>query len=232
MDALARKFDSIVGMYEANADDASRMHDELKTSAEALAARQYLNARGFDDDALDMFNVGYGPMMDDDSFSGRIVFPIVDLCRHVCGFTARAADDETKPKYVTSIESDSFQRGKHLYGADKVFLPGTWNGRRHVIVCGSPLDVIRCHRVGFTNAIAILGGLLEEDQVRLLEQYADEVIVVCRCDDAERRNADRTASILRAAGMEVRVVLLPDGHDPDSFIRDKGTEEFRREIGI
>lgn len=164
-----------------------------------------------------------------DRFKGRLMFPIRDHLGRVIGFSGRLLEKGGKAaKYVNSPETLIFQKGRILYGmdlarADIVNRPG-----REVLVCEGQIDVIRCHAAGFANTVAAQGTAFTHEHATLLKRYADSAVLVFDGDAAGHKAALRTACAIMAAGMPVRIAQLPDGEDPDSFLRQSGPDKFRQ----
>jgi len=164
-----------------------------------------------------------------DRFRDRLMFPIRDEQNRVIAFSGRILDNERKEaKYVNSPETPLFQKSRVLYALEKARRPIA--DAREAIVCEGQIDVIRCHQAGFTHAVAGQGTAFTEDHVRALRRYTDSVVLVYDGDRAGQDAAVRTAGTLLAAGLAVRVASLPDGEDPDSFIRTRGPAAFGQEL--
>jgi len=164
-----------------------------------------------------------------DMFRGRIMFPITDVNNRVVAFGARALDVKPRssvPKYINSPETPIFRKGLLLYGLDVAHKNIRQKG--YAMVMEGYMDVIVCHQYGFTNAVAPLGTALTEGQMKKLRAYAKKVLLVFDGDDAGLRAARRSLPIIYATGMQAKVMFLPEGYDPDSFLREKGPEEFRK----
>lgn len=161
-----------------------------------------------------------------DRFRNRLMFPIFDEQNRVIGFSGRSLDDKDKAaKYVNSPETPLFNKGRVLYALEKA--------RRHIvesreaIICEGQIDVIRCHQAGFKTAVSAQGTAFTNDHVRIIRRYADSVCVVFDSDKAGQDAAIRTATIFMDAGLAVRMAVLPENEDPDSFIRRNGAKAFR-----
>jgi DNA primase len=164
-----------------------------------------------------------------DRFRNRIMFPIRDEQNRVIAFSGRAIDPEDKSaKYVNSPETPLFHKGRVLYALDKA--------RRNIveageaIICEGQIDVIRCHQAGFNTAVASQGTAFTEDHTRILKRYTDSVVLVFDPDTAGQDAAIKTAAIFMEAELAVKVVTLPKGEDPDSFIRKNGADAFREAL--
>jgi len=158
-----------------------------------------------------------------DRFRNRVIFPVFDYRGKVIGFGGRVLDD-SKPKYLNSPETLIFQKGINLYGLNfalKNPIPD-----RYFIMVEGYMDVITLHQFGITNVVATLGTALTTNQARLLKRYADKVIISFDADFAGQTATLRGLNILREAGFDIRVLNIPQGKDPDEYIRSNGRESF------
>jgi DNA primase len=160
-----------------------------------------------------------------DRFRGRVMFPIADPRGQVLGFGGRILQDEASPKYLNSPETDMFFKGRSLYGLDKARQSATSAGRFYLVE--GYFDVITLHQYGLTNAVAPLGTALTSEHVQILRRLASSVILVFDGDAAGIGAALRTLDLFMNSGIDVRVLLLPAGEDPDTFIRKHGVAAFR-----
>ncbi len=165
-----------------------------------------------------------------DWFRGRLMFPIRNAQGRVVAFGGRVFSDET-PKYLNSQESEIFKKRREFYGlfVAKNSLTQQKDMRRFLIVEGY-MDCIQLQAHGFLNAVATLGTALTEEHVRVLKRYIDEAIVVYDGDRAGEQAALRGLDVFLVEGMNARAVSLPDGLDPDDFLRERGEDAFRAEI--
>ena len=162
-------------------------------------------------------------------FSGRLMFPIRDRQGRVVAFSGRQlVEDKRSGKYVNSPETEIFRKSNVLYAFDRAAGNIARAPHREVIVCEGQIDCIRLHASGFPVAVASQGTAFTEEHVKMLSRVADSAALVFDDDNAGHKAAIRSAGMLLAAGMPVRVVNLPEGHDPDSFLRTKGPEAFQR----
>lgn len=162
-----------------------------------------------------------------DRFRNRVMFPVFDIKGRVIGFGGRVLDD-SKPKYLNSPETPIFHKGTNLYGLNfalKNKIPD-----RYFIIVEGYMDCISLHQYGITNAVASLGTALTTNQARMLKRYADKVIISYDADVAGQNATVRGLGILRDAGFDVRVLLIPEGKDPDEFLRINGREAFLKLI--
>ena len=161
-----------------------------------------------------------------DRFRNRLMFPIFDEQGRVIAFSGRLLDARAKAaKYVNSPETPLFKKSRVLYGLDKA--------RRAIVeahealICEGQVDVIRCHQAGLCNAVAAQGTAFTESHVQVLRRYADSAVLAFDTDKAGQDAAIKTAAILTEAGLAVRLLRLPEGEDPDSFICGHGADAFR-----
>ncbi len=163
-----------------------------------------------------------------DKFRGRLMFPICDQNDHVVAFSGRILDETRKaPKYYNSTETPIFRKSRVLYGLSFAKRAITRDPRRRAIICEGQIDVIRCHACGFQCAVASQGTAFTADHVSLLKSYADCAVMAFDGDGAGIKAAIRTGRLFLAAGMPVEAALLPEGEDPDSFLRDRPASDFQ-----
>jgi len=160
-----------------------------------------------------------------DRFRNRVIFPIADTRGQVLGFGGRVMQEEASPKYLNSPETDLFFKGRSLYGLDKARPSATAAGRFYL--AEGYFDVITLCEYGLTNAVAPLGTALTADHVQVLRRFVPSVTLVFDGDTAGVNAALRTLDLFVNSGMDVRVILLPAGEDPDTFLRANGVEAFR-----
>ncbi|MCH7769268.1 MAG: DNA primase [Nitrospinae bacterium] len=160
-----------------------------------------------------------------DRFRARLIFPIRDHRGEVVGFGGRLLDpDATEAKYINTPETALYHKGRLLYGMDKARREA--QDCDELLVTEGYLDVITAHQEGLGNIVATLGTALTEQHARLIGRYAKRVTLVFDADQAGLNAARRGADLLLAQGLQVEVLALPDGHDPDSYIRSSGMEAF------
>lgn len=210
----------LIGYAPDRWDSCIRWGREHKHGTEALEKCGLILKSSRPDAATDYY----------DRFRNRIMFPITDEQSRVIGFSGRTLDKDPKAaKYVNSPETPLFSKSRILYALDKA--------RRHIvesreaIVCEGQIDVIRCHQAGFPTAVACQGTAFTEDHARILNRYADSVVIVFDPDKAGQDAAVRAAATFMAAGLAVGVASLPPGEDPDSYVRKEGAEGFRSVLG-
>lgn len=162
-----------------------------------------------------------------DRFRGRLVFPIRGTDGQVAGFGGRVIGDG-EPKYLNSPETPLYRKGSLLYG---LYQARRQPGRRpSIAVVEGYLDVIACHRHGLADTVAPLGTALTEDHARLLARHTDRVDLIFDGDPAGQAAARKAALVLAPFALEVRIVALPAGEDPDSLLAAGGAESFRAHL--
>ena len=188
---------------------------------------------GYTVDELDAAGVVKGPNRPGDQgyhrFGGRLMFPIRDRQGRVVGFSGRQlVPSKNSGKYVNSPETAVFKKSRVLYGFDKAASEITRAPNREAIVCEGQIDCIRLQTSGFPNSVAGQGTAFTEEHARMLAKYADQVALVYDDDGAGHKAAAKTAGLCLAAELPVRVVSLPDGDDPDSFLRSHPASDFEK----
>lgn len=158
-----------------------------------------------------------------DRFHGRVMFPILDLRGNVIAFGGRLLGPG-EPKYLNTSDTPVFNKGRNLFAMN--FAKAS--GAQELILCEGYMDVIALHQAGFPQAVAGLGTALTPEQARLLARYTGKVIASYDADAAGQKAAARSIPLLRQAGLAVRVLVVPDGKDPDEFIRAHGREGHAR----
>jgi DNA primase len=171
-----------------------------------------------------------------DRFRHRLMFPVADQHGRIIAFSGRALappageepPDPPPAKYINSPESALYKKGQALFGihAARVAL------RKHnqALLCEGNFDLLAIHQAGFEHVVAPLGTAFTLDQARLLRRFVEEVVVVFDGDAAGRKATRAAYDLLDSAGLRGRVVRLPQGHDPDSFLRKEGPEAFRARV--
>lgn len=246
-------------VFEANREAARFFYSKLY-SKEGGRALQYLRGRALSENTIRRFGLGYSPanrfaLTDHlkskgftdtelitanlvfksrsgkgvvDRFCDRVMFPIIDLRGNVIAFGGRIMSD-AKPKYLNTSDTIVFSKSHNLFSLNNA----KNSGLRRLILCEGYMDVISVNQAGFPEAVATLGTSLTSEQAVLMKRYCDEVIICYDADQAGQTATQRAIGILRTAGLNVRVLTIPDGKDPDEFIRkngDKGPAMFKNII--
>lgn len=162
-----------------------------------------------------------------DRFRGRVIFPVHNLTGKTIAFGARILTKEkNQPKYVNSPETDIYHKSNVLYG-----LYQAKNAIRREDACylvEGYTDVISLHLAGVDNVVSSSGTALTEEQIKLIRRFTENVTILFDGDAAGIKAALRGIDLILKGGLNVRVVLFPDGEDPDSFSRKKGSSEFKQ----
>ncbi|PTL40536.1 DNA primase [Alkalicoccus saliphilus] len=231
-------------------------HHLLVSSPEGRKAREYLRKRGFTKEMIERFQLGYAPdswsfltdflqkrnflprdMADCgllalresdgrpfDRFRNRIMFPIWDKSGRVIAFGGRVLEADDKPKYLNSPESQVFNKSRLLYyfhGARPAV-----KRKNEAVLFEGYVDVISAFRAGIEHGVGALGTALSEEQAKMLRRNADRVILCYDGDEAGQKAAWKNAEILKKSGLEVFVAALPEGMDPDDYIKEYGADRF------
>ncbi len=239
-------------LFAANRDAARFYHDTL-WKPEGKAALDYLHGRGLTDGVIRRFGLGASTNQWDDltrhltekgytreelnlagltvikgesaydMFRSRAMFPIIDQYNHVLGFGGRALQKDAKPKYLNTADTPVFNKRKGVYAINLIRKS---RDLKRVILVEGYMDVVAISQAGVTGAVATLGTALTNEQARLLGRYAPEVYLCYDGDEAGQHAIERGLDILEAEGVPCRVIYLPDGLDPDEFIRQRGLAAF------
>ncbi|MBR3778750.1 MAG: DNA primase [Clostridia bacterium] len=238
-------------ILEANREAARIFHAALYRP-EGKVALDYYHSRGYTDATIKHFGLGFAPaewdyllkalrqkgFKDDeliaaflaargrnggtyDVFRNRVMIPIIDIRGNVVGFGGRVLDD-SKPKYINTESTLAFSKSRNLFA-----LNFAKNAGRELNLCEGYMDVIAMHQAGFTNTVAALGTSFPEEQMQLIARYADRINLIFDADGAGQKATRRAIDNLRKTGLDVRVVTIPNGKDPDEFIKNNGAAAFK-----
>ncbi len=158
-----------------------------------------------------------------DVFRARVMFPIRDQRKRVVGFGGRVLEEGT-PKYLNSPDTPLFKKGQTLFGLDLAREAAGKTGS--LVIVEGYFDVIALHQVGIRNVAATLGTALTADHIQKIRPVVSKVVLLFDPDQAGVRAALRSLDLFVNSGIAVRVVSLPDGDDPDTFVRVRGAEAF------
>lgn len=191
------------------------------------ALKNHLNEQGFDDVLLESANLlrrsdKNGKVSYYDNFRNRVMFPIIDPRGNVIAFGGRVLDD-SKPKYINTSDTLVYKKSNGVFALN--FAKNGNDGK--LIIAEGYMDVIALHQAGFTNAVACLGTALTKEQANLLSRYADEIILSYDADEAGQKATARALGIFGTTGMEIKVLRLTGGKDPDEIIKKYGAQRFR-----
>jgi DNA primase len=166
-----------------------------------------------------------------DRFRSRLMFPVLDVQGRVIAFSGRAvgppdpSSKEPPPKYVNSSESPVYTKGNSLFGLHQA--RQTIRSEEMAVLVEGNFDVVSLHARGLTNVVAPLGTAFTSDQARALRRFTQTVTVLFDGDGAGRKATRAAREPCEAAGLTARVAVLPDGVDPDDFVRTRGPETMR-----
>jgi len=245
--------------YQANAFAARFYHSQLMDRSVGRGARTYLEGRAIPQKAWRHFGLGYAPDGWDrlwtaarharvgrdvltelklivarkestgyyDYFRNRVMFPIIRPGGRVVGFGARAMGDG-EPKYLNSAESPVFAKRRIFYGVDRA--RDAIRKQRHALVVEGYTDLISLHLAGMENTVAVCGTAMTPDHAQALRRMTQRAILVPDGDDAGERAAVAAGAIMLAAGLEVAVVRLEKGMDPDTAAREAGPKKIAQMV--
>ena len=243
-------------VFDALSKLADHFHESLLRSNLAL---KYLADRHIDRRTIDEFRLGYSDrggfsrdlskrlgipadmllgtgivkMRDGgdlyDIFRGRLVVPIFDVRGKVIGFGGRAIGKDVLPKYINSPESPVFTKRSVLFGLDKAKKEIT--EKDEAIIVEGYFDLISLHAAGVRHAVATLGTSVTEEQISRLRNYTENITLMLDGDEAGVKSALRLIALFGEMDINGNMVVLPDGHDPDSFVRAFGAQGIETAMG-
>lgn len=250
-------------MFIVNEWAASYFQHIMHDTADGVAiGMQYFRSRGFRDDIVSKFQLGYddtdrralaqealrkgykedfllktgicykndrGELID--RYAGRVIFPWIGISGKVVGFGGRLLDSRTKgvnQKYVNSPDSDIYHKDRELYGIYQAKKAIAKEDRVYMVE--GYTDVISMHQCGIENVVANSGTALSVHQIHILHRFTSNITLLYDGDAAGIHAALRGTDMLLSEGMNLKVLLLPDGDDPDSFARKHSADEFRKYI--
>ena len=247
-------------MFNINTFAQQYFSNIMKTDDEGLAVgMSYFRERGFRDAIVDKFQLGYCLNQRDafvqyalkngyskefllkiglasgnedrmyDRYQGRVIFPIHNLTGKVVGFGARIlGGDKTKAKYLNSPESEIYNKRQTLYGI--YFAKNEISRLNNCILVEGYADVLSMHQAGIENTVASSGTSLTTEQIRLISRFTKNITILYDGDSAGIDAALRGTDMILEEGMNVRIVVLPQDEDPDSFVQKNPIEKVREYI--
>jgi len=242
-------------LFRVNKKVMAFFNQTLKHPSAGKEVRAYLKRRGTSDEMIDTFYLGWAPDAWDsivsffrsekvsrraavnsglilprkqgdgfyDRFRNRLIFPIFDINMQVAGFGGRVMDD-SMPKYMNSPETPVYSKSRILYGLHAAKQECRRQGQ--VFIVEGYFDFLSLYQHGIKNAVASLGTALTSEHVRILKGYASRMILVFDSDDAGINAAKRSIQIFVKEGVDTRILVLGEKHDPDSFVMAHGPEAF------
>jgi DNA primase len=242
-------------LVELHREAAAFFVQQLSNTPEGRAAKAYLLDRGLDSEAMVRFGLGFAPSGGEallrafakkypdktlevsglfsrdqngrlfDRFRRRVMFPIANESGKIVAFGGRALGDDL-PKYLNSPETPIYTKSNVLYHLDRA--KEALRQRDFAVLVEGYMDAIAVARAGVSNVVASCGTSLTEPQVKLLSRFTRRIIVNYDPDTAGQAATERSLTILLEQGVEVRVLALPGGKDPDSFIRTEGPAAYTK----
>jgi DNA primase len=239
-------------------ESAAAHYSQLLWTAGGSTAREYLAGRGFEKRTLELIRAGaardaWGDLTDAlkrkfplpllvkaglaiergegkgayDRFRNRAVFSIVGDGSKVVGFGARSLDG-SEPKYLNSPETPVYQKSRTLYGL--TWAKAAIQRERRAILMEGYLDVARAIQAGVGEAVATCGTALTQGHARLLRRFTDTLYLNFDQDEAGQRAARKSIDVLLEEGLRLHIVQLPQGHDPDSYLKEFGADAYRERL--
>ena len=225
-------------------------------SKDAVKHNEYVIKRGFNQDIVKKFALGaslnfndlpeyllekgytYKEMLDGgvvavkdgryyDALGGRLVIPMINQFNQVIAFSGRLLEKADFAKYKNTSETPVFSKSNTLFNINNLKKLKNEKGLDSVIIVEGHLDVISLVQAGFENVVASMGTSLTKDQARILKRYTEKVLISYDGDFAGQKAAIRGLEILKEEGLEVKVVALPDGMDPDDVVKKLGKDAFK-----
>lgn len=245
-------------LYIINSFAQSFFSDKLFHSEEGQdIALSYLKERGFRDEIIQKFQIGYNPAGRDeftkaalaaqynqdfllkaglvvlrdnnlqDNYRGRIIFPVHNQSGKVLGFGARIIKNNDKaPKYINTPENELYIKSKILYGS--YFARMAIDKADECLLVEGYTDVLSLHQAGIENVVASGGTSLTPDQLRLIKKYSNNLTIIYDGDSAGVKAALRGLDLALEESLNVKLVLIPDKEDPDSYVNKLGAEPFKK----
>ena len=244
-------------IHETNATAAKFFQACLLKTDYGKNALAYLKGRGINQEIIASFSIGYaldsltsllsnlgrhgykgeellaaglvakGRQQLYDKFRNRVMIPIKDPKGKIVGFGGRVLDNST-PKYLNTAETEWFNKRRLLFAMDVAYK--AIRTSRQAIVVEGYMDAISLHAAGISNVVASMGTAFAAEQAKLLQRIADEVVFCYDSDSAGRKASVRAVSIARTAGLKVRIAGVPEGKDPDEYVRRYGKEAFLKVV--
>jgi len=244
------------GVYHALKYAGLFFYRHLKENENAGKARDYLKSRGYDRSIIKKFGLGYAPSNSEllkeaqrdgipeeylaeadlvkpsnrgdgfyDTFRDRLMFPIFNPSGKVIAFAGRILDKDKKAaKYVNSSQTIVYNKSEVVYGVN--FSKNEIRKEKEVILVEGYTDVITMHQHGIKNVVASSGTSLTAGQINILQRYGKRIVMIYDADTAGQKAMERGMDIALEQGMEVFLMELPEGEDPDSFVKQFGGESF------
>ena len=239
-------------LYGALSHAAGYFESSLRSKSSGTAIK-YLKSRGIEKSVAQIFGIGFAPPGWDglikavspkgikpsdleraglaikkegyyDRFRNRLMIPIRTIAGRIVGFGGRVLPGDDSPKYINSPETEVYKKGRLLYGLD--VSKNEVRAKNEAVVVEGYFDLITLYQAGIKNVVAASGTGFTAGQAALLARFCEQVVLLYDSDSAGVKAAFRACGILYNSGLEPRLVRLPRGFDPDSFVRDRGAGEL------
>lgn len=244
-------------IYEINRETA-RFYNAYLNSEQGKWAREYYASRGLTPPTIKQFGLGAAPdgwdlllkhlkskgySIEDmlqanvisksskgsyfDRFRNRVMFPIINVRGNVIGFSGRRlGEDKKEAKYINTSETPVYKKSQNLFGLN---FAKAYSQEQILLVEGN-LDVVSLHQAGFRNAVAPLGTAFTEEQAHILSRYTKEIVLCFDADTAGETAVMKAFETLKNTGLSIKVLRLPDGKDPDEFLKKHKPPDFEKLI--
>ncbi len=244
------------GIYHALRYAGVFFYDNLVQNPEAQSAMDYLTKRGYNRETIKKFGLGYSPVSGNelvnaarsqgidqqylleadlikpsnrgdgyyDTFRGRLMFPIFSPTNKVIAFAGRVLGNEKTAKYINSAQTKVYNKSEVVFGVN--YAKNEIRKQKEVILVEGYTDVITLNEHGIKNVVASSGTALTPGQMKILHRYGEKIVMIYDSDNAGQNAMKRGIEIALAEGMEVQLLELPEGEDPDSFVKQFGKESF------
>ena len=240
--------------------EAAHFYVNMLYKDEGQVARDYLKKRGINEAIWKKFGIGYSPSYQSiiahlehkgfstelqkkvgiikerdgrlyDALGERVIFPTINIYSEVIAFCGRTLKQKVDyGKYINTAETPIFFKGKNLFGINLIKKKKQEGPLDYIIIVEGQIDTISLFKAGFECAVSSMGTALTHDQAKLIKRFVDKVYICYDGDTAGKSATLRGLEILRDEGIEVRVMSLPDGLDPDDYINKYGAESYKRLI--
>lgn len=244
------------GIYHALKFAGVYYYRNLVENPEAVKGLKYIESRGYPSEVYKKFGLGFAPSGGEelykaatnagiseqylieadlikpsqrgegfyDTFRGRLMFPIFSPTGKVIAFAGRVLGEEKTAKYINSSQTQVYNKSEVVYGVN--FAKNEIRKHKEVILVEGYTDVITMNQHGIGNVVASSGTALTPGQMRILHRYGERIVMIYDADSAGQAAMKRGIDIALAEGMEVQLLELPEGEDPDSFVKQFGKESF------
>ena len=242
-------------ILEINRESARFFNSYLK-SPQGKKGYDYIRGRQITDSTIKRFGLGYAPDQWDaltahlktkgytyeemitagvsirgkngsayDRFRNRMVFPLIDLRGNVLAFSCRKINpDDYGGKYVNTNDTPVYKKSSNIFALNLA----KNSGEDYFILCEGSMDVVMLQQAGFKNAVAAWGTSFTAEQAHLLAKYTNKIVLTLDADEAGQKATERAIGILNAEGIDIKVIQIPNGKDPDEFIKYYGKDGYDR----